>query len=587
MAASGASHLVRFASFELDLRTRELRKQGVRVAVQDQPLRLLAVLLDRPGELLTREELHRRLWPSDTFVDFEHGLNAAIKRLRTALGDSADSPQFVETLPRRGYRFVALVERADREGAPATATRLTRLITLPFRVLRPDPDTDFLAFSVPDAVASALVGLRSLAVRSPIVGARYATEPLDLDRIAQDAEVDAVLAGAIVRANDRLRISTQLIRTPGGTVLWSHSTEIPVERLFQVQDEVVHRIVESLALELTGRERMTLQADVPARPEAYELYLRANRILLQGVRAGDQLVSARQMYERALDLDPGYAPAWARLGRCHWLIGKGAERSSEHLQRAGACFERAVAINPNLLLAHSYRAQLEADLGRSLPAMVRLLGLAEASPATPELYVALVQVCRFCGQLEASIAADERARGLDPHVSTSANQTYWHLGDLDRALAACTPGTFGLDAMIMARMGRREEAIALQREREASLPPTTRAVAAAHRLIIDGTPGEECLRVTEQAIAGWPDPEGRYYLATNLARIGEPDRALAELNRCLEDGFIHYRLLKRDPNVDSLRTLPAFEALVQRSAARYRDACVAFTDAGGQRLFGL
>ncbi|HET7747531.1 MAG TPA: winged helix-turn-helix domain-containing protein [Vicinamibacteria bacterium] len=584
--ATPAPHVVRFASFGLDLRSRELRREGSPVSVQDQPLRLLATLLERPGELVTREELHRRLWPSDTFVDFEHGLNAAVRRLRTALGDSAESPLFVETLPRRGYRFVAAVERDFPEGS-ATSAGLTRLLILPFRTLRPDPDTDFLALSVPDAVASALVGPRSLVVRSPIVGARYANEPLDLGRIAHEAEVDAVLAGTIVRVGERLRISTQLVRALGGAVLWCDSAEIAVRDLFQLQDEMVQRIVRSLAVELTAREQMDLKADVPADPRAYELYLRANRILLQGIRAGEELRSARQMYEQAVALDAGYAPAWAKLGRCHWLIGKGSERSAEHLERADACFRRALAINPKLLLAHSLHAQLEADLGRAVPAMTRLLGLAQSAPAAPELYVALVQVCRFCGQLEASIAADERARGLDPHVSTSANHTYWHLGDLDRAFAACTAGVFGLDAMILARWGRHAEAIALQREREATLPPTARLMAAAHRLFIEGSDREECLRVTEQALAGWPDAEGRYYLATNLARLGEEERALAELNRCLDDGLIHYRLLKRDPGVDPLRGRPAFEALLERSAARYRDACIAFADAGGQRLFGL
>lgn len=587
MSAPAAPHLLRFASFELDLRSRELRNQGVKVNVQDQPLRLLATLLERPGELVTREELHRRLWPSDTFVDFEHGLNAAVRRLRTALGDSAEAPRFVETLPRRGYRFVAQVERPAAEDGAATVARLTRLMTLPFRVLRPDADTDFLAFSVPDAVASALVGVRSLVVRAPMTGASYAAEPLDLHRIAREAEVDAVLAGAVVRAGDRLRITTQLVRAPGGQVVWADSAEVPVGELFQIQDEVVRRIVQSLAPRLTANEQMKLGADVPKDARAYELYLRGNRIVLQGVRAGDQLLSARRMFEEALELDPQYAPAWARLGRCHWLIGKGSEAAAEHLQRSEACFQRALAINPGLVLAQSLYAQVEADLGRALPAMVRLLELAQSAPHAAELYAALVHVCRFCGQLEASVAAHERARGLDPHVPTSVNQTYWHLGDLERAFAACTSANFGLDAMILARWGRREEAIALQLEREASLPPTSRAVAASHRMTIEGVPREECLRVTQRAIAAWPDPEGRYYLATNLARLGEPDRALTELNPCLDDGLIHYRLLKRDPGVDSLRGSPGFEALSARSAARYRDACVAFADAGGQRLFGL
>ena len=158
--------------------------------------------------------------------------------------------------------------------------------------------------------------------------------------------------------------------------------------------------------------------------------------------------------------------------------------------------------------------------------------------------------------------------------------------DLDRAYAACTPGTFGLDAMILARWGRREEAIALQRKREASLPPTSRTVAAAHRAAIEDDK-VQCLRLSAQALAMWPDPEGRYYLATHLARFGKPDRALAEIHRCLDDGFILYRVIKRDPSVDTLRPLPGFSALTDRAAAKYRDACLAFADAGGQRLFGL
>jgi tetratricopeptide (TPR) repeat protein len=218
--------------------------------------------------------------------------------------------------------------------------------------------------------------------------------------------------------------------------------------------------------------------------------------------------------------------------------------------------------------------------------LARLLRLAQSEPATPELYVALVQLCRFCGQLEASIAADERARGLDPHVSTSANHTYWQLGDPERALAACAPGTFALDTMILASLGRSAEAVVLLAERESTLPPASRAYLASIRTVIQGS-HEECLTATEQALGGWPDPEGRYYLAANLARLGASDRALAELNQCLDDGFIHYRVLRRDPCVDSLRGRPAFDALCERAAARYRDACIVFADAGGQRLFGL
>jgi tetratricopeptide (TPR) repeat protein len=362
--------------------------------------------------------------------------------------------------------------------------------------------------------------------------------------------------------------------------------DVTFEDLFQLQDTIVRRIVESLPVPVKTGERVVLNTDIPSDPVVYELYLRGNQLLATGISGGQRLTVARDLYERALERDPNYAPAWARLGRCHWLIGKASERAPEHLARADDCFRRALAINPALLLAHSYHAQLEADIGRALPGMVRLLTVAQSSPPTPELFAALVQVCRFCGQLEASIAADERARGLDPHVSTSANHTYWHLGDLDRAFATRATGTFGLDAMILARWGRQDEALALLREREASLPLTGRTLVGAHRAAIENSP-EECVRLTSQALGLWPDPEGRYYVATYLARFGEPDRALAELNRCLDDGFIHYRLLKRDPEVEALREHPAFQRLLARSAEKYRDACIAFTDAGGQRLFGL
>lgn len=577
--------LFRFASFDFDSRSRELRKNGVKVEVQDQPLRLLATLIERPGELVTRDELHRRLWPADTFVDFEHGLNAAVRRLRAALGCSPAKP-IIETLPRRGYRFVAPVERLTADTRAAGSAKLMRLMLLPFRALRTDAETDFLAFAIPDAVAAAMVGLRGVVIRSPIVGARYSGEVLDLVRIAREAEVDTILTGTIARSGNRIRVTSQLIEVPGGTLIWSDSSEIAFDDLFHLQDAIVGRVVESLSVSLSPQERMVLKADVPSNPAVYELYLRANQLLAAGVMGGQQLLVARELYQRALEHDSNYAPAWARLGRCHWLIGKASEHAPEHLAKADEAFKRALAINPNLLMAHSYHAQVEADIGRALPAMVRLLGLAQSSPATPELFAALVQVCRFCGQLEASIAANERARGLDPHISTSANHTYWHLGDLDRAYASCNQGTFGLDAFILARWGRREEAIALQQKREATLPATSRTVAAAHRAAIADEKAE-CIRLSTEAIAMWPDPEGRYYLATNLARFGERDHALKELNRCLDDGFIFYRVIKRDPSVDPLRSLPAFTALSDRAAAKYRDACLAFTDAGGQRLFGL
>jgi DNA-binding winged helix-turn-helix (wHTH) protein len=213
--AEGTPRSVRFGPFELDRHAAELRKNNKRVRLQDKPLRVLEALVDQAGVLITREELRQRLWSSDTFVDFDNGLNNAVNRLRTALGDRAKAPRFIQTVGRRGYRFVAAVSvpSADALDARATATGsgMTRLVALPFRVLRPDPETDFLAFSVPDAVAAALSGLESLAVRSSVAAARFAADAPDLGAVGRALNVNVVLTGSILRDGGLIRICVQLV----------------------------------------------------------------------------------------------------------------------------------------------------------------------------------------------------------------------------------------------------------------------------------------------------------------------------------------------------------------------------------------
>src|SRR5579871_5800407 len=185
--------LFRFGTFELHTERAELRQRGDLVKLAPQPLRVLELLVRRSGEVLTRAEIREKIWRDDTFVDFEQGLNFCIRQIREALGDTAEAPRFIETLPRRGYRFLVPVEKA----APVEPNTLTRLIVLPFRMLRPDPETDFLAFSLPDAVTTSLSGLKSLVVRSSLMASRYAAGNLDLKTIATEADVDLVLTGTL------------------------------------------------------------------------------------------------------------------------------------------------------------------------------------------------------------------------------------------------------------------------------------------------------------------------------------------------------------------------------------------------------
>ena len=306
------------------------------------------------------------------------------------------------------------VRSLDGHEPRAMARALTRVVVLPFRVLRPDPDIDFLAFSLPDAITTSLAGMGSLIVRSSATAARFAGEAPDIKALAVEADVDRVVMGTLLRSGDQLRAATQLVEAPEGTLLTSHTVQSPLGDLFRMQDDIARRVVEGLALPLTG-ERPSSSPDVPHNPRAYELYLRANGL----ARTYDGMPSARALYEQCLELDPDFAPAWAHLGRCHRIIGKYIDPTPDSDRRAEDAFVRAIALNPRLSLAHKFYANLEADTGRAREGMVRLLNEATRHGNDAELFAGLVHACRYAGLFEESIAAHAEARRLDPTIATS------------------------------------------------------------------------------------------------------------------------------------------------------------------------
>ena len=479
----------------------------------------------------------------------------------------------------------------------ARAHAITRLIVLPFRVLRPDVDTDFLAVSLPDAIAGALAGIGSLVVRSSAAAARFAGNDVDLQRLSKEADVDVVLTGSLLRAGQQVRVSAQLVDAREGTVLWSHSPHAALRDVFQLQDQLVDLIVSSLSLSLTAREHRTLKVDVPASPTAYEFFLRGNQLILtQGVTSSEHLHVAREFYERCLEEDPRYAPGWARLGRCYWLIGKGGDAPDENIRLAEASFQRALDLNPELPLAVNLRALLEIDQGRAQDAMVGLLARARRGSSQPELYAALVQACRFCGLLEASAAAHERAEQLDRNILTSVDHTWWHLRDYDRALEYVKRRRYGeisitnqtVRAGILGEQGRKDEAIRLYRDVErAKLTDFFRDFVLMHRTLLEDR-REESLGAAERLLARALDPETHWQVARVFAYFGEQERALALFNLALERGFVVFRILTReDPWLDALRTSLEFGDLVQRAEGCYRAASAAFQEAGGERLLGV
>lgn len=466
--------------------------------------------------------------------------------------------------------------------APSPVRPTTRLVVLPFRMLRPDADLEFLSFSLPDAIVSSLAGLQSLVVRSTHAGARYASNSLNLQTIASELGVDAVVCGTLLRAGDQVRVSAQLLSAPGGTILWSGTEQVAFGHLFDVQDQLARAIVQSLAIPLSAREQRRFGRDLPASARAYEFYLRANQLS----QNPEMLPIAERLYRTALEDDPRYAPAWAKLGRvCRLLAKYGCEGARENLRLAKDAFDRALSIDPDLSAAHNLYTYFEVEsLGRPTEAMVRLLARLQTDAANPELFAGLVLACRYCGLLDASLAADRQARRLDPTIRTSVTYTYFMRAEWTRALEHDSDDVRWVTQWCLPMLGRDAEAIAAYHELAARpLPVLMRSLATACRLALERK-REECLATVLTLEEQGFDPEGLYFAARALVRIGEQDRGVAMLERIVERGFFCVPAFVRDPWLDPVRSESRFARLVRRAEERSRDAESEFRRLEGHRL---
>jgi serine/threonine protein kinase/Flp pilus assembly protein TadD len=464
------------------------------------------------------------------------------------------------------------------------AQALRRIIVLPFRMLRPSDDIQFLAYSLPEAISVSLAGLENLVVRSSLAASRYSTDAPDLQRIAKEAEVDVVLTGALLSVGDRLRITTQLVEVPSGTLLWSHSSQATNRELLDLHDDLVKRVVESILPSLTAQAHQSLQQDRPASATVYQLYLQANEF----GRQWENLPGSIEMYERCVSLDPSYAAAWARLGRARWLSDKYKAGSLEGLGSADEAFQTALRLNPNLTLAHNLYTHVQIDQGRSLEAMRRLLGRAQQRRSDAELFAGLGHVCRYCGLLRPALTAHQEARRLDPLIPTSVMHTYFMLGDYERALENAG-GDYGYGtALVLGMTGRVEEAVSMLRQRELDKPwRLGKLYLTSLRTLLEGK-REESLAVSEELMhATFRDPEGMYYLGRQLAYLGQESQALDMLSRAVDNGFFCHQAMQRDWWLDSLRTRTEFTALLSKAQQLHREALTAFLAGGGASLLGI
>jgi serine/threonine protein kinase len=475
------------------------------------------------------------------------------------------------------------VTSLDDSGMRVETKAVKRLIVLPFRALRSDPETDFLAFSLPDAIAASLAGLSSLVVRSSLAAARFAGAVLDLREIAKEADVDTVLTGTLLRAGTQLRLTTQLVEAPSGTLIWSKASQVELSDIFQLEDTLVRGVVESLALPLTAGEQKQLAHDAPANGTAYDLYLRAN----EAGKVFSGFSEAIGLYEQCVALDAGYAPAWARLGRARWLVGKfSAEGGEEMLAGGRSAIERALELNPDLPLAHNLYTNIQVDQGHAMDAMRRLLKRLRSSKTDPELFAGLTHATRYCGLLPASIESDRQARRLDPNIRTTVAHSYFAMGDYQRALD--TPSNdFGyFTAMRLAMLGRVEEAIAILKEKEPGVAQRVGQIfMLSLRMLLEGNREASLEASEERILAGFKDPEGEYYQARQLAYLSDA-RAIRLLNKTVDGGYFCYPQLASDPWLDPIRGDAEFKRILHRAQERHQEAIEVFKAEGGPALLG-
>lgn len=461
----------------------------------------------------------------------------------------------------------------------ATAGQIRRFIALPFKLLRPDPEIDFLVHSLPEAISAALAGLEHLVVRSTGL-IRHEEGEIDLKRLATDIGVDYALQGSLLSAGPRVRLNAQLIEVPEGTLVWSMREDVSPGDLFELQDELARRVVEGLALPLSPREKARLRQDIPASARAYELYLRALNV--EGERHTATVnLTLRDLLRSCLDEDPAFAPAWARYGRVCRMIAKfGLKDTEGHLSLAKRAFERAMEINPDLPLLHNYYALFELEHGRDpVAVMRRLLGRIGERVADAEVYAGLVAACRFCGLYEASIAAHERGLRLDPGLSTSVHHTYFQIGRMD--------AVEGRDFLHALRSDEDSVIAVLARESKANAEGNVVMYLQGILAAIEGRADDCVLRYHEVIDTGLDDPEFRFYFVRALSRSGAGEAALEALADVLDRGFYCPLPLRVDPWFETLRREPGFDELLSRAEAGRARALEGFRAAGGGRLLGV
>lgn len=616
---------VRFGSFEVHFLSGEVWKNGARLKLQGQPFEVLRMLLEHRGEIVTREELKQRLWPADTFVDFDDGLNTAVKKIRDLLGDSADRPRYIETIPRRGYRFLAAVEPSVSRDLPQQVPRrgtirrraaalgsvliiagltlsvwlyrshlrtrsvpVRAIAVLPLENLSGDPSQDYFAAGLTDALTTQLartVGA-SMRVTSRVSADKYKDKPLA--QVARELDVDAVVEGSVVRSGNRARITAQLIDARSDRHLWAATYDRDLHDLLSVESEIAATITRQVQISLNPNVRARLAAPVPVDPQAYDLYLRGRYRAFSNSPQG--LVESIGYLEQAVAREPNLAAAHALLARAYITQAFFVQPEEESLDaKALDEVNRALELDPDLADAYLARGMIYWTHRNGFPheqAIREIKHAVELDPNLAEAHHQLAMIFLHVGLLEKAEQELQTAQQLEPTnmgVRYRIAVTLLDEGKPQEAMAGLegtrsfSPELWSYQmAFALFQLGRKDEAAALTKVYLREHPRDQGGVGNAIQALLYADAGQtaQTERSIQAAIQKGKDfghfHHAAYTIGAAYALLNRPEDAMRWLRAAAEDGFPCYPLYEHDHSLDKLRQNPEFQQFMA-SLKKQRD----------------
>jgi TolB-like protein/DNA-binding winged helix-turn-helix (wHTH) protein/Flp pilus assembly protein TadD len=615
----------RFGAFQVDVAAAEVRKLGIRIKLQRQPFEVLLSLLERPGELVTREELQKKLWPADTFVDFEHGLGSAINRLREALSDSSNRPRYIETVPRRGYKFIGTVENhasvaeaqssAEPQAAKTTkarrpypfvvafgaaaaiallfafawptlrervavmgADRIESLAVLPLDNLSRDAEQEYFADGMTDQLITELAQIPSVRVISRTSIMQYKNVHKSLGQIAGELKVAAVVEGTVQRSGNRVRITAQLIQVRKEKHLWARSYEGDLRDVLALQDRVARDVAAEIRIKLGPVIEARLSNPRPIEPEVYENYLKGR--YFWNMRTEEGVHRGIDYFQQAITEDPHYALAYAGLADSYLVLaGYRFVSPNEVLPLAKTAALKALELDDSLAEAHAPLGALKVEYDLDLPGAEKELRRAiELNPnyATAHQWYG-EEVLAATGRSAEAVAELKRAEELDPlsrAISTTHGYVLYLARENDAAIGQLRKmvdldANFAVAHMYLGRAyaQKRMFADAIEQFQKADDlsggEPYFRAwLGYGYAVSGHATQARKVLNELKKL------PKSKYVPPYDVAAIwmglGKKDEALEWLQRAYEDHASYFPAVKVEPVFDGLHSDLHFQALVRR-----------------------